>query len=223
MRSFLLLAQMTLLSFLTIGAKSHVPHKNTAQNKEIKFLALKLKKEMSDKKLSPLKKYTLAILAARELNQIGQKNEALEFYEMAKDIKVEENKLEIHLAIAKKQNPTLFFYDVEFKKLIQNKLYERALLSMDPDTFLDPTNARYKIIYDMLNVKIRKRAVKKLYCFSDFQKNPEDYQYSNLLCDLLIDYLKSGKIDNSHIKVVEEYFFKYDLAERYLLQLARDL
>ena len=134
MRSFLLLAQMTLLFFLTIGAKSHVPHKSTAQN------------------------------------------EALEFYEMAKDIKVEENKLEIHLAIAKKQNPTLFFYDVEFKKLIQNKLYERALLSMDPDKFIDPTNARYKIIYDMLNVKIRKRAVKKLYCFSDFQKNPEDHQ-----------------------------------------------
>lgn len=201
----------------------HIPQKRPFHNNEIKFLHLKLKKEVNDKKNSPLKKYTLAILAAREFSELGYKLKSNEFYQLARDIKVKENKTEVLLALSKKQTANFFFYDVKLKTLIENKLYERALLSMNPNHFVDQENARYKIIYDMLNVKIHKKSVRKLYCLNDFQKNPEDYQYSSLLCDLLINYLKDGKIDSSHIKVLEEYFFKHDLEERYLLQLAKDL
>jgi hypothetical protein len=118
---------------------------------------------------------------------------------------------------------SVFFYEVNLMALLKNKSYERAILSLNPEKLNEPENAHYRIIYDLLNVKIKRRAVKKLYCFDDYQKNPEDYQYSNLLCDLLIDYLRDGKLGNDHIKVVEEYFFKHDLKEIYLLQVAKDL
>jgi hypothetical protein len=39
----------------------------------------------------------------------------------------------------------------------------------------------------------------------------------------LVDYLREGKVGSDHIKVVEEYFLKHDLKERYLLLVAKDL
>lgn len=209
-----------------IGAKFHIASNLSMKNKEIKILDLKLKKELSDKKLSPQKKYTLAILAARELKQLKQLDKALDFYQMARDIKVDEIKVEITQFLSKEQlftSTSVFFYEVNLKGLLKNKFYEKAILSLNPEKLNIPENANYRIIYDLLNVKIKKRSVKKLYCFDDYQKNPEDYQYSNLLCDLLIDFLRDGKLGNDHIKVVEEYFFKHDLKEIYLLQVAKDL
>lgn len=209
-----------------MGAKTHIPSNSVIKNKEIKFLDLKLKKDLNDKKLSPQKKYTLAVLAARELKQLYYSDKALEFYQIAREIKVDENKAEITQALSKKHlfSPSsVFFYEVNLEALLKNKSYERAILSLNPEKLNKPENSHYRIIYDLLNVKIKKRAVKKLYCFDDYQKAPEDYQYSNLLCDLLIDYLRDGKLGNDHIKVVEEYFFKHDLKEIYLLQVAKDL
>ncbi|MDD4973211.1 MAG: hypothetical protein PHY93_02620 [Bacteriovorax sp.] len=226
MRPFLLLVQILFFSLLTMGAKSHIASNSAIKNKDIKILDLKLKKELSDKKLPPLKKYTFAILAARELKQLYYSDKALEFYQLAREMKVDENKAEITQAFSKKHlfSPSsVFFYEVNLKALLKNKSYERAILSLNPEKLNEPENAHYKIIYDLLNVKIKRRAVKKLYCFDDYQKDPEDYQYSNLLCDLLIDYLRDGKLGNDHIKVVEEYFFKHDLKEIYLLQVAKDL
>jgi hypothetical protein len=198
----------------------------TVKNKESKFLELKLKKELSDKKLPPQRKYTLAILAARELKQLNLNDSALYFYHMARDIKIDENKAEISLALSKNHffyPSSVFFYEVNLESLLKNKHYDHAILSLNPEKLTAPDNASYRIIYDLLNVKIRKRNVKKLYCFDDYQKNPDDYQYSSLLCDLLIDYLQDGKIESDHIKIVEEYFLKHDLKEIYLLEAAKNL
>lgn len=226
MRFFLLLVQIVLLSLVTLGAKSHLPTNSAIKNKEAKFLVLKLKKELSDKKLTPLEKYTLAVLAARELRQHQYSEKAVEFYQLARELKVNENKTELTWAISKKNSsssPSVFFYDINLKNFIHNKQYEKAILSLNPDKFNEIENTQYRIIYDLLNVKIKKRAIKKLYCFDEYQKNPEDYQYSNLLCDLLITYLRDGKISNDNIKIVEEYFMKQDLREIYLLELAKDI
>lgn len=213
-----------------MGAKPHAARDslfiNSVKNKDLKVLNLRLKKELNDKKISTLKKYTLAILAARELQQLKFSKDSMAFYQMAKEIPVEVNKNEIHLAIsASNYLPhSIFFFDVNLKSLIQNKSYEKAILSINPEKLMDPEFAAYRIIYDLLNVKIKKRLVRNLYCFQDFQKDPESYyQYSTLLCDLLIDYLRDGKLGADHLRVVEEYFFKHDLKERYLLQLAKEL
>lgn len=226
MRSFLLLVQIIFFCQAALGAKPHLSSDLTRNKKEIKFLVLRLKKELSEKKLSPQKKYTFAILAARELKQLFHTDKALEFYQIARDIKIDENKTEITQALSKKySNPgsSIFYYEVNLKNLLKNKAYEKAILSLNPEKLNEPANAQYRIVYDLLNVKIKKRAVKKLYCFDDYQKNPEDYQYSNLLCDLLIDFLRDGKLGNDHIKIVEESFFKDNLKEIYLLQVAKDL
>ena len=226
MRAFILLVQIVFFGLIFMGAKSHIPASSALKNKEIKFLDLKLKKELSDKKILPQRKYILAILAARELKQLNSPEKALDFYQLARDVKVTENKAEVTQALSKKHfiaPNSIFFYEVNLKSLINNKQYERAILSLNPDHLNNSENSQYRIIYDLLNVKIKKRSVKKLYCFDDYQKNPEDYQYSNLLCDLLIDYLKDGKLGNDHIKVVEEYFLKHDLKEIYLLQVAKDI
>jgi len=225
MRRFLILTQITFFFLINVGAKTHFVPKPAILNPEIKFLDLKLKNELSDKKLSQHKKYTLAILAARELNQLNHNEKALEFYKIANELNVGENKNEINLALSKKnnENKSLFFYDVNLKQLLKNKSYEKALLSMDPAKLNSPENSQFKIIYDLLNVRIKKTSVKRLYCLDDFQKNPEVYQYSYLMCDMLNDYLRIGKIPNYHIKLLEEYFFKHDLKERYLLQVAKDL
>ena len=225
MRSLLTLVQIIFFSLLTMGAKTHVPLNSPITNREAKFIYLRLKKELSDKKLSSPKKYTLAILAARELKQLHANDKALEFYLMAKEFRGEENKSEINQALAKTLHPdsSVFFYEVNLRHLVETKSYDKAILSLNPEQLYMPENAQYRIVYDLLNVKIKKRGVRKLYCFDDYQKNPEDYQYSNLLCDLLIDYLRDGKLGADHIKVVEEYFLKHDLKELYLLQVAREL
>ena len=227
MRRFLLLFQIIFLTMLTIGASPKFVTKNYAiKNKEVQFLDLKLKKELSDKKLTSQKKYTLAILAARELKQLHYNEKSLEFYKMAKEIKTDENKTEVYQALEKnrpKPSASVFYFDVNLKALIKNKSYEKALLSLNPDSFTDPSNTKYKIIYDLLNVRIKKNAVKKLYCFDDLQKNPDDYQYSNLLCEILVGFLRDGKIGNDQIKLIEDYFFKHDLKESYLLQLTKEL
>lgn len=187
---------------------------------------MKTRRELNDKKLSAAKKYLHSILAAREFKQLGHRDKAIEFYQKAREIKIDENKAEITNALMKENlfsSPFVFFYEVNLKALIESRAYDKAILSINPDRLSDPINANFRIIYDLLNVKIKRRAVKQLYCFDDYQKDPEEYQYSNLLCDLLIDYLRDGKLGEDHIKVVEEYFLKHDLRQIYLLQVARDL
>ncbi len=215
-----------LLWSLLIGAKGHVGQSTNIKNKELKYLDLKFKKEISDKKLSIQKRYLLCILAARELKELNFKEKSNEYYRMAKDFKVEENKKEIIDALNEKiktPGTSIFYFEVNISQLVKNKNYEKAILSLNPENFIHPENEKFKILYDLLNVRIRKRSVKKLYCYESLQRNPEDYQYSNLLCDLLESYLHDGKINSENYKVIEEYFFKHDLKERYLLQLAKEL
>lgn len=226
MRSTLLLLRTIVFCFLTIGAKSHIAKKPDLKNNEIRFLKLKIKKELNDKKLSIHKKYTLTILAAREFNQLKYNEESLYFYQLAKEMNLDENKNEVNIALSQSKYPlhSIFFFDTDLVSLLKNKSYEKAILSINPEKLKEAEFAKYRIVYDLLNVKIKKRLVKNLYCFQDYQKDPESYyQYSTLLCDLLIDYLRDGKLGHDHVKVVEEYFFKHDLKERHLLQMAKEL
>jgi hypothetical protein len=226
MRSIFLLVHVLGICLLTIGAKSHVAKKSEILNKEIKVLYLKLKKELTDKKLTPHRKYTLSILAARELNQLKSKKEALEFYQIAKNINVDEFKGEIDSALASSKPTSLniFFFEVNLKELIQKKFFEKAILSLNPEMLKLDQFAKYRIIYDLLNVRIKRKKITDLYCFHDFQKDPDNYyQYSTLLCDFLIDYLKNKKTKNNHLLALKEYFLTHDLEESYLQGLAIDL
>ena len=209
-----------------IGAKNHIAKKIEIKSKDLKILDLKLKKELSNKKLSNHKKYTLAVLAAREFIQLNEKKGALDFYLIAKAISVDEDKNEVNLALSAFPYSTknIFFFDVNLKNLIQKRFFEKAILSLNPEKLKLPQFSKYRIIYDLLNVNIKKRMVKDLYCFQDYQNDPDrSYQYSTLACELLINYLQTGKPGNDQIKIIEEYFLKHDLNDRYILNLIKDI
>jgi hypothetical protein len=217
-----------LLCSLFLGAKrqSGLTLPRSKPNTELKFLDLKYKKEITDKKISNSKKYLLTVLAAREFSEMHFTEKSLEYYKIAKEIKVDENKNEVNLALANQNFEVLnspFFFDVNIKQLLKSKNYEKILLSLNPKKLNDKGNENFKIMYDLLNVKIKKRSVRKLYCFENLQKNPEDYQYENLICDLLENYLKEGKLTTDRIHLIEEYFVKHDLKEQYLLYLTKEL
>jgi hypothetical protein len=214
------------LASFAISAKRHTPLIAPKPNSEVKFLELKYKKEIADKKNSVSRKYLLAILAARELSEMKSFEKSLEFYKLAKEFKVDENKNEINLALANKSFKDLhsvFFYEVNLKQLLKSKNYEKIMLSLNPKKLKEKGNENYKILYDLLQVKIKKRSVRMLYCHENFQKNPELYQYENLICDLLENYLKEGKLTTDRLKLIEEYFVKQDLNEQYLLTLTKEL
>jgi hypothetical protein len=226
MKNWLKFFCLVLLCNLCLSAKRHPNAIAPKSNSELKFLDLKYKKEISDKKNSNTKRYLLAVLAARELSEMHFAEKSLEYYKLAKEIKVDENKNEINLAMANKNlndQRSVFFFDVNIKQLLKNKSYEKILLSLNPKKLDEKGNENYKIMYDLLNVKIKKRSVRKLYCFENLQKNPEDYQYENLICDLLENYLKEGKLTTDRIRLIEEYFVKHDLKEQYLLYLTKEL
>ena len=103
------------------------------------------------------------------------------------------------------------------------KKERKIILSLNTKKLYEKGNENYKILYDLLQVKIKKRSVRKLYCFENFQRNPEVYQYENLICDYLENYLKEGKLTNDRLKLIEEYFVKQDLKEQYLLTLTKEL
>lgn len=209
------------------GQISKEKDKNKLLDKEARFIELKAKKEFNDKKSSTIKKYTTAILAARELKNLKHKHRALEFYKMAQEIKIDLDKMEIKEAIKSKGqhfttvNP--FYFDVDIKELIKSHAYEKAILALNPDSFEYKENEQFKIIYDLLNVKIKKTSVKKLYCLDHIHKDLEYNNYENILCNFLVEYLKEGKKDSDHLTYVEDYFLKKDLNERYLLEILKDI
>lgn len=217
-----------LICALSLGAKPLVKFspKNTL-NKELRFIELKAKKEIADKKNSNIKKYTVAILAAREFRSIEEKNKSLEFYKLAQEIKTEIDKKEVIEAISKRPASSYviqpFYFESDIKELIKNKLYEKAILSINPEALKLPENESLRIVYDLLNVKIKKLSVRKLYCIDNFIHNVENENYNSILCDYLNEYLKAGKKDNDHMAYIEEYFLKKDLNERYLLNLIHEL
>jgi hypothetical protein len=196
-------------------------------NKEIRFLELKSKKEISDKKATPLKKYTTAILTAREFKLLGLDSKSIEFYKIANDIKIDIDKHEVKLALKGdgqlNQFPLSTFFESNLKESISHQQYEKAILSLNPYSLKNDKNEKLRIVYDLLNVKMKKLTVKKLYCIDRVQSDLEGYNYEEIICDFLNDYLKEGKKEKASVAFLEDYFLKKDLNQRYLLNIIHDL
>lgn len=215
-----------ILCLFCLSAKHQRASHSSLISKEMHFLDQKYKKDLADRKLTSAKKFFLMIVAAREFRDLNQFELSHEYYRMARDLKTDENKSEVYEALKDKRfvpHPAPFYFDININQALKNKNYEKVFLSLNPKQLERAGKDAFKILYDLLNVKIRKKSVKKLYCYEDWKTYPEDYQYSNLLCELLDNYLKNGKISRDQYEVAEEYFFKHDLKERYLLQIANEL
>lgn len=108
-------------------------------------------------------------------------------------------------------------------KLIIHKSYVKAFRALPRIKVEQSKNLHYVIIYDLLNVKLKKRKIKELLCKEYNKQDPDAYTYPGLLCDLLSNYLLHGKVDAKDLHIVEEYFLKHDLKKFYLFHFARDL
>lgn len=225
MEKWILSTILFLTTLSAFGAKTTLPTSTVPQvrfEKEFRFIELKSKKEISDKKNSPLKKYTLAVLTAREFHLLGKDKKALEFYKIANEIKVDVDKTEVKEALKKNFiDENEFFFKADINKLIKSKQFEKAILAINPQGI--DSNQDLRITYDLLNVRIKRFSVKKLYCFDHFGKDIEGTNYNDILCDFLNEYLKVGKKEKQQVAYVEDYFLHYDFNKRYLLDIIHDL
>jgi hypothetical protein len=117
-----------------------------------------------------------------------------------------------------------FVEDANLADLVKNKKYSEALSVLNPES-LDPNgmNSLEFITYDVLNVNVHKKNVKKLYCAEEFKKYPDAYTYSILVCGLLNDYLTNNKFDEQRLKRAEKYFAEMDREKAYLLEVVKEI
>jgi hypothetical protein len=109
------------------------------------------------------------------------------------------------------------------EKLIMHKSYEKAFHALPKIKVEQSKSHHYMIVYDLLHVRLKKRKVKILLCRDFNKQDPEAYTYPSLICDLLMDYLDDGKIQDRNLHSIEEYFLKHDQKKFYLYYLAREL
>ena len=110
-----------------------------------------------------------------------------------------------------------------FEKLIKKKSYDKAFHSLPRKKVEEAKNPYYIILYDLLHVRLKKRNVKEVLCKEDNKKDPEAYTYQGVLCDVIVDYLDDGKIEDKTLHTAEEYFLKHDQEKIYLYFLAKEL
>ena len=65
-----------------------------------------------------------------------------------------------------------------------------------------------KVTYDALHVMVKKQSVKSLFCLEDYNRYPNAFSYSIILCKGLKHYLKEGKVKPSHLQELKSYFSK---------------
>jgi hypothetical protein len=107
-------------------------------------------------------------------------------------------------------------------ELVKNKQYSEALSKLNPERMGGTENTNLEtIIYDLLNVKINK--AKTLSCNDEYEKYPNAYTYSILVCGLLNDHIKDAKLDPEKLKRAEKYFSEEAQDKAYLLEVLKEL
>lgn len=187
--------------------------------RESKFLELKAKKEVNDKKLLPLRKFTLTLLNAREFKMLNHPRKSQDFYKMAAELKGDFGPNEI----TQPHYPGVLFKPIHLQEMFKSKQFDKILISINPFVLNQNEYKEWSIVYDVLNVKLRKTNVKKLFCNDHIHKDLLELHYETVLCHYLKEYLKDGINQKEDIHDVETYFFDHDLNKRFLFDAIRDL
>lgn len=109
-------------------------------------------------------------------------------------------------------------------ELMKNKKYAEVLASINPEALeSDDQISLETIIYDVANVALNKKSVKKMYCTPEFKKYPNAYTYGVLVCGLLSDYLEVSKFNAERFKRAESYFSKDNVEKSYLFEAVKEI
>ena len=105
---------------------------------------------------------------------------------------------------------------------IERGQFREALLDFNPQGLTD-VDLPYKVVYDLLNVLVNKRKVKKIFCRDSYNKYPHSYSYTIKICGILIIFVSTGKIDQKKMHDLEQYFKDTQRDEKYLLTAIKEL
>ncbi len=117
----------------------------------------------------------------------------------------------------------MYATEAQFKNLIADKKYEKALAFVNPNGLTKSSDSFNIISYDILNVLVNKKNVKNLYCSDELKKYPDAYAYSTLLCHLLSDYMKGGKMQKANLVRAEKYFKSNSAEVKFLFDAVKEI
>lgn len=116
-----------------------------------------------------------------------------------------------------------FVQEGNLVNLVKKKNYKEALSKLNPAGMEEGGANLEVIIYDSLNVALYKKNVKKLYCLDDYNKHPNAYTYSVLICGLLNDYIEKSDFNSERMKRAQKYFSEEDKEKAYLLDIIKEM
>jgi tetratricopeptide (TPR) repeat protein len=117
------------------------------------------------------------------------------------------------------------FYDIEMRTLIKEKKFSEALLQMNPDGIMFSTIVQ-KTTYDLLNILVNKKSVKKLLCEDTYKNYPKAFSYSMKICASLIKYRDGkwiGATRSADLHDLKVYFSKRNQDMSYLYDALNEL
>jgi hypothetical protein len=117
----------------------------------------------------------------------------------------------------------MYATEAQFKNLIADKKYDKALAFVNPNGLKKTSDSFNIISYDILNVLVNRKNVKGLYCSDELKKYPDAYAYSTLLCHLLSDYMKGGKMQKANLARAEKYFKSNSAEVRFLFEAVKEI
>ena len=122
-------------------------------------------------------------------------------------------------------NDYMYGYYARLKQIerdIEQGKFTKAYLGFNPNG-LEHTDIGTKTTYDLLNIIVNKKKVKKLLCRPIYDKYPKAYSYSMKVCKILKKFRKEGKISPKYITNLENYFKSNHQDKKYVLKAVKHL
>lgn len=113
---------------------------------------------------------------------------------------------------------------INFQNLVEDRKYEEAFKQLSPEG-LESYTYGHKVSYDILNVLVNGRKIKKeeLFIYKTFTKYPHSAAWTMLSAKILIIYLDTGKIDQETIELFEKYVPKNSKNNYFWINALKDL
>lgn len=109
-----------------------------------------------------------------------------------------------------------------FEEVLKEKKYEEELMKYNVEKLLEADLGTI-VDYDLLNVLHRQKNVSKLFCLDQYQKYPDAFVPTVIICGILNDYLNGKTIKEESFTRLEEYFKEINGKKKYVLPYLRGL
>lgn len=186
----------------------------------------------SDKSEAFINQIAIALLLKNETLSQKYLADAKAYYAKFPQFYSEENKYYINSITSIKSNSPettpagyygSFVVDAQIKELIKNKKYSDALLKFNAQEMQKSSDSALVLTYDLLTlVKTPSQKFIPL-CKKAYDKKPNAYTYSAILCDLVIKKVNHKKIATADLERAHLYFKEDDTQYAYLFDFFKEI